>query len=148
MTVAPSAITKVNLPTWARLDEAVFDKAQATAAINVPGFTLRATTTAKPKSLTLAPGRADATTIPADVECPVVDGRIGEPYATGKTRETPPCGVLHRRSSAGGTLPLKVALTWEISWTGTDQTGPIGMPDGTIEAVQNIKAEEIQSVNR
>ncbi|MFS8204862.1 hypothetical protein ACLVWQ_40090 [Streptomyces sp. CWNU-52B] len=148
VTLAPEAITKVNLPTWAWLDKAVFDDVQATAAINVPGFNIQATTTAKPKSLTLSPGTADATTIPADGGCPIVDGRIGEPYAKGKAGETPPCGIIYRRSSGGETLPLKAALTWEISWTGTGQAGAVGLPDGTIEAVQNITVEEIQSVNR
>ncbi|MGW0567692.1 hypothetical protein [Streptomyces tauricus] len=148
VTLAPEAITKVNLPTWAWLDEAVFDEVQATAAINVPGFNIQATTTAKPKSLTLSPGTADATTIPADGGCPIVDGRIGEPYAKGKAGQTPPCGIIYRRSSGGETLPLKAALTWEISWTGTGQAGATGMPDGTIEATQNITVEEIQSVNR
>ncbi|MFH8468749.1 hypothetical protein [Streptomyces sp. NPDC017991] len=148
VTLAPEAITKVNLPTWAWLDEAVFDEVQATAAINVPGFAITATTTAKPKSLTLSPGTADATTIPANGGCPIVNGKIGEPYAKGKAGETPPCGIIYRRSSGGATLPLKAALTWEISWTGTGQAGAIGMPDGTIEATQNITVEEIQSVNR
>ncbi|MFJ2260035.1 hypothetical protein ACIOKD_17105 [Streptomyces sp. NPDC087844] len=148
VTLAPEAITKVNLPTWAWLDQAVFDEVQATAAINAPGFNIQATTTAKPKSLTLSPGTADATTIPADGGCPIVDGKIGEPYAKGKAKETPPCGIIYRRSSGGETVPLKAALTWEISWTGTGQAGAIGMPDGTIEATQNITVEEIQSVNR
>lgn len=148
VTLAPEANTKVNLPTWAWLDEAVFDEVQATAAINVPGFNIQATTTAAPKSLTLDPGTEDASTIPADGECLIVDGRIGEPYAKGKSEETPPCGIVYRRSSNGGTFPLKAALTWEISWTGTGQAGPIGMPDGTIEVVQDITVEEIQSVNR
>ncbi len=148
VTLAPQAVTKVNLPTWAWLDKAVFDEVQATAAINVPGFNIQATTTAKPKSLTLAPGTADATTIPADGGCPIVDGRIGEPYAKGKAKQTPPCGIVYRRSSGGETFPLKASLTWEISWTGTGQAGAVGLPDGTIEAVQNITVEEIQSVNR
>jgi len=148
VTLAPEAITKVNLPTWAWLDEATFDEVQATAAINVPGFNIQATTTAKPKSLTLSPGTADATTIPADGGCPIVDGRIGEPYAKGRAKETPPCGIVYHRSSNGETIPLKASLTWEISWTGTGQAAPADMPDGTIEATQNITVEEIQSVNR
>lgn len=148
VSLAPEAIAKVNLPTWAWLDEAAFDEVQATAAIDVPGFNIQATTTATPKSLTLAPGTEDATTIPADGECPIVDGRIGEPYAKGKAKESPPCGIVYRRSSGGETFPIKAALTWEISWTGTGQAGAVGLPDGTIEAVQNITVEEIQSVNR
>ncbi|MEU4997432.1 hypothetical protein [Streptomyces sp. NPDC021622] len=148
VTLAPEATTKVNLPTWAWLDKAVFDKVEATAEINVPGFNLQATTTATPKSLTLNPGTKDATTIPANGECPIVDGKIGEPYAKGKSKETPPCGIIYRRSSGGETFPLKASLTWEISWTGTGQAAPVNMPNGTIEAVQDITVEEIQSINR
>ncbi len=148
VTLAPEANTKVNLPTWAWLDEAVFDEIEATAAINVPGFNIQATTTATPKSLTLDPGTEDATTFPANGECPIVDGRIGEPYAKGKAEETPPCGIVYRRSSNGETFPLKASLTWEISWTGTGQAGAVGLPDGTIEAVQDITVKEIQAVNR
>ncbi|MCX4558711.1 hypothetical protein OHA02_21265 [Streptomyces phaeochromogenes] len=148
VTLAPEAITKVNLPTWAWLDDAAFDEVQATAAINVPGFNIEATTTATPKSLTLDPGTEDATTIPANGECPIVDGRIGEPYAKGRADETPPCGIVYGRSSNGGTFPLKASLTWEISWTGTGQAGPVGLPDGTIEAVQDITVQEAQAVNR
>ena len=148
VTLAPEANTKVNLPTWTWLDEAVFDAIEATAAINVPGFNIQATTTATPKSLTLDPGTEDATTFPANGECPIVDGRIGEPYAKGKAEETPPCGIVYRRSSNGETFPLKASLTWEISWTGTGQAGAVGLPDGTIEAVQDITVKEIQAVNR
>ncbi|MEU9183959.1 hypothetical protein AB0D14_05205 [Streptomyces sp. NPDC048484] len=148
VTLAPEAIAKVNLPTWAWLDEAVFDEVQATATVNAPGFNIEATTTATPKSLTLNPGTTDATTIPTDGGCPIVDGKIGEPYAKGKAKETPPCGIVYRRSSGGETFPLKASLTWEISWTGTGQAEPVGMPNGTIEATQNITVEEIQSVNR
>ncbi|MEV0323620.1 hypothetical protein ACIBKX_13540 [Streptomyces sp. NPDC050658] len=148
VTLAPEGTTKVNLPTWAWLDDATFDEVKATAAINVPGFNLEATTTAKPKSLTLDPGTKDATTIPADGQCPIVDGKIGEPYAKGKSKETPPCGITYRRSSGDGTFPLKATLTWEISWVGTGQAAPVGLPNGTIEAVQDITVEEIQSINR
>ncbi|WP_372459874.1 hypothetical protein [Streptomyces anatolicus] len=148
VSLAPENTTKVNLPTWAWLDKAAFDEVRATAAIDVPGFSISATTTAKPKSLTLNPGTEDATMLPAGGECPIVDGKIGEPYAKGKSKETPPCGIIYNRSSNGGTFPLKAALTWEISWTGTGQTGPVDMPDGTIEVVQEITVEEVQSINR
>ncbi|MFD5701360.1 hypothetical protein [Streptomyces lasiicapitis] len=148
VTLAPDGRTKVNLPTWAWLDHATFDEVRATAAINVPGFNIQATTTATPKSLTLNPGTKDATTIPASGECLIVDSKIGEPYAKGKSKETPPCGIIYRRSSAGDTFPLKASLTWEISWTGTGQAGPNQMPDGTIEAVQDVTVEEVQSINR
>jgi hypothetical protein len=41
VSLAPEQTTKVNLPTWAWLDKAVFNEVQATAAINVPGFASR-----------------------------------------------------------------------------------------------------------
>ncbi|WP_435846099.1 hypothetical protein [Streptomyces huasconensis] len=148
VSLAPDGTTKVNLPTWAWLNKAVFDEVEATATVDVPGFHIEATTTARPKSLTLNPGTDDATMIPASGECPIVDGKIGEPYAKGKSKETPPCGIIYNRSSEGATFPLRAALTWEISWTGTDQTRPVGMPDGTIEVVQEIAVEEVQSINR
>ncbi|ATL29680.1 secreted protein [Streptomyces formicae] len=148
VSLAPDGTTKVNLPTWAWLDKAVFDDVKATATVDVPGFHIEATTTATPKSLTLKPGTGDATLIPASGECPIVDGKIGEPYAKGKSKETPPCGIVYGRSSGGETFPLKAALTWEISWTGTGQNAPQGMPDGTIEVTQDIAVEEVQSVNR
>ena len=67
VTLAPEQTTKVNLPTWAWLDEAVFDEVQATAALNVPGFDLQATTTARSASPTrrarrTAPRRAASST--------------------------------------------------------------------------------------
>ncbi|MEV7195319.1 hypothetical protein AB0N81_26465 [Streptomyces sp. NPDC093510] len=148
VTLAPDGTTKVKLPTWAWLDKAEFDEVEATASIDVPGFNISATTTAAPKSLTLDPGTEEATTLPADGECPIVGDRIGEPYAQGKAKETPPCGIVYGRSSAGATFPLKASLTWEISWTGTGQNTPVGMPDGKIEAVQEITVEEVQSINR
>ncbi|MEU6120658.1 hypothetical protein [Streptomyces sp. NPDC047123] len=148
VSLAPDGTTKVNLPTWAWLDKAAFDDVEATAAVDVPGFHIEATTTAKPKSLTLEPGVGDARLIPASGECPIVDGKIGEPYAKGKAKETPPCGIVYGRSSGGATFPLKASLTWEISWTGTGQDAPVQMPDGTIEVTQDITVEEVQSVNR
>lgn len=148
VTLAPDGITKVNLPTWAWLDKAAFDEVEATAAIDVPGFNIQATTTAKPKSLTLDPGTEEATTFPANGECLIDGGKIGEPYAKGKAKETPPCGIVYGRSSGGAAFPLKASLTWEISWTGTGQDAAVGMPDGKIEAVQDVTVEEVQSINR
>ncbi|MEU5580407.1 hypothetical protein ABZ791_14625 [Streptomyces huasconensis] len=148
VSLAPDGTTKVNLPTWAWLNKAVFDDVEATATVDVPGFHIEATTTARPKSLTLDPGTDDATMIPASGECPIVDDKIGEPYAKGKSEETPPCGIIYNRSSKGAAFPLRAALTWEISWTGTGQDTAVGMPDGTIEVVQEIAVEEVQSINR
>jgi hypothetical protein len=148
VSLAPEATTKVNLPTWAWLDKAVFDEVQATAAINVPGFALQATTTAKPVSLKLEPGTDDAVTYPASGECTInADGSIGEPYAKGKAERTPPCGIKYLRSSGNGTYDLQATITWEIAWTGTGGAGG-DLPDGTFGNGQEVVVQEIQAVNR
>ncbi|MFF7977650.1 hypothetical protein ACFZDK_00755 [Streptomyces sp. NPDC007901] len=147
VTLAPETTTKVNLPTWAWLDKAVFNEVQATAAINVPGFSIRSTTTAKPLSLKLEPGTTDAETFPASGECVInADHSIGEPYAQGKADETPPCGLKYLRSSGNGTFKLRATITWEITWTGTG--GADGrFPNGTFGTTQDITVQEIQAVN-
>lgn len=148
VTLAPAANTKVNLPTWAWLNKAVFDEVQATAALNAPGVNIQATTTAKPVSLTLEPGTEDAQTYPASGECVInADGSIGEPYATGKSGQTPPCGIRYLRSSGDGTFNLRATITWDITWTGTGGAGG-DLPDGTFGSEQAITVQEIQAVNR
>ncbi|MFF0364373.1 hypothetical protein [Streptomyces fungicidicus] len=148
VSLAPEGTTKVNLPTWAWLDKAVFDEVQATAAINAPGFALQATTTAKPVSLTLEPGTKDAETHPASGQCTInADDSIGEPYAKGKAAQTPPCGITYLRSSGNGTYDLQATITWDIAWTGTGGAGG-DMPDGTFGSTQAVTVQEIQSVNR
>ncbi|MGW7419724.1 hypothetical protein ACWGJB_06590 [Streptomyces sp. NPDC054813] len=148
VTLAPQAITKVNLATWAWLDGTDFHPVSVTASLNVGGWNLSATTTAKPVSLRLEPGTTDATTYPANGECTInADGSIGEPYARGKAEEAPPCGIKYLRSSGGGTYKLKATITWQISWTGTDGTGG-KLPDGAFGTTQDITVQEAQAVNR
>ncbi len=148
VTLAPAANTKVNLPTWAWLDKAVFDEVQATASIDAPGLDIQATTTATPVSLKLEPGTTDATTYPASGECAInADGSIGEPYAQGKSAQTPPCGLRYLRSSGDGTYSLRATITWDIAWTGTGGAGG-DLPDGTFGSDQAITVQEIQAVNR
>ncbi|MFD6904343.1 hypothetical protein [Streptomyces sp. NPDC060077] len=148
VSLKPEGTTKVNLPTWAWLDKAVFDEVQATAAINVPGFALQATTTAKPVSLKLEPGTRDAETHPASGECTInADDSIGEPYAKGKADQIPPCGITYLRSSGDGTYDLQATITWDIAWTGTGGAGG-DLPDGTFGNGQAVTVQEIQSINR
>ncbi|WP_430381320.1 hypothetical protein [Streptomyces arenae] len=148
VTLAPETTTKVNLPTWAWLDKAVFDEVQATAALNVPGFNIRATTTAKPVSLKLEPGTADAQTFPASGECAInADGSIGKPYAKGDAGRTPPCGIRYLRSSGDSVFKLRATITWQISWAGTGGAGG-NLPNGTFGTTQDITVQEIQAVNR
>ncbi|MFB6554477.1 hypothetical protein [Streptomyces sp. NPDC056405] len=148
VTLAPAEATKVNLPTWAWLDKADFHEVSVTASLNVGGWNLSATTTAKPVSLKLEPGTADATMFPASGECTIsAEGTVGEPYAKGKSDETPPCGVTYLRSSGEGTYDLKATVTWEIAWEGSN--GEAGtLPDGTFGNDQAVTVQEIQAVNR
>ncbi|MGW3494263.1 hypothetical protein [Streptomyces sp. NPDC001020] len=147
-TLAPAGTTKVNLPTWAWLDKAKFKEVSVTAALNVDGLNIQATTTAKPVSLTLKPGTADAETFPSSGECVLNGDSIGEPYAKGKADRTPPCGVKFLRSSGEGAFRLQATVTWEITWTGTGNPTPTELPKGTFGNTQDVKVQEIQSVNR
>ncbi|MEV7384830.1 hypothetical protein [Streptomyces sp. NPDC091215] len=148
VSLAPGGTTKVNLPTWAWLDKAVFGEVQATAAINVPGFSIQATTTAKPVSLKLEPGTADAETFPASGECAMnADDSVGEPYAKGDAGKTPSCGIRYLRSSGDSVFKLRATITWQVSWTGTGGAGG-NLPDGTFGTTQDVTVQEIQAVNR
>ncbi|MGW7608227.1 hypothetical protein ACWGKW_13305 [Streptomyces sp. NPDC054766] len=148
ITLAPKNITKVNLPTWAWLDKATFKDVSVTAALDVAGLNISATTTAKPVSLKLEPGTSDAETYPASGECLLNnDDSIGTPYAKGEAGQTPPCGIKYLRSSGDGTYKLRATITWDVSWTGTGGAGG-DLPDGTFGTTQDITVQEIQSVNR
>ncbi|MFE9608320.1 hypothetical protein [Streptomyces sp. NPDC006012] len=149
VSLAPQGTTKVNLPTWAWLDKATFRPVSVTAALDVGGIRIQATTTAKPVALRLEPGTPDATTHPDSGACTLnADDSVGEPYAKGKADRTPPCGVTYLRSSGNGTYKLRATVTWQITWTGTGNPGPKRLPDGTFGNDQAVTVQEIQSVNR
>ncbi|MFF4556273.1 hypothetical protein [Streptomyces sp. NPDC001422] len=148
VTLAPKNVTKVNLPTWAWLDKATFKEVSVTAALDVAGLNISATTTAKPVSLRLEPGTADAETYPGSGECQLNDDdSIGAPFARGKAHETPPCGIKYLRSSGNGTYQLRATITWAVNWTGSGGAGG-DLPDGTFGTTQDVTVQEIQSVNR
>ncbi|GHE11710.1 hypothetical protein [Streptomyces alanosinicus] len=149
VTLAPPGPTKVNLPTWAWLDKKNFKPVSVTAELNVPGWSLQATTTAKSISLKLEPGTPDATTYPASGECTFNDdGSIGKAWAPGLGNQDPPCGIKYLRSSAGGSFPLKATITWQVTWTGTGRPNPTGLPNGVFGKTQNVVVEEAQAVSR
>ncbi|MGW3194330.1 hypothetical protein ACWDBD_06990 [Streptomyces sp. NPDC001118] len=145
VSLAPADKTKVNLPTWAWLDGAEFKPVSVTASVPVLGIS--ATTTAEPVSLKIDPGTSDAETYPASGVCEITNGHIGEPYATGRANDTPPCGVKYLRSSGNGSYQLRATITWKISWKGSDGAGE-PLPDGTFGTTQDVVVQEIQSVNR
>ncbi|WRZ96096.1 hypothetical protein OHB54_28290 [Streptomyces sp. NBC_01007] len=146
VSLAPDGTTKVNLPTWSWLDGAEFKPVSVTAS--VPALGIEATTTAEPVSLKIEPGTVDAETYPASGVCEIAGDHIGEAYAKGKAKKTPPCGVKYLRSSGDGSYKLRATITWKIHWTGTGVTAAQNLPDGTFGADQDVVVQEIQSVNR
>ncbi|MET8134993.1 hypothetical protein ABZV24_24110 [Streptomyces sp. NPDC005251] len=143
--LAPAGTTKVNLPTWAWLDTAKFRPVSVTAS--VPLLNVTATTTAEPVSLRIEPGTADAETYPASGVCEISGDHIGEAFAKGKAKQTPPCGVRYLRSSGEGSYKLRATITWKIHWTGTGVANARDLPAGTFGADQDVVVQEIQSVN-
>lgn len=142
----PQGKSTVNLPTWVWLDKAVFK--DVTVRASLPHTGLYAVTTAKPVALHLDPGTGDAQTFPASGDCPVnEDGSIGTPYTKGASQENPPCGLAYLRATSGEPYQLKASVTWEISWEGTGKAKG-DLPNGTFETTQDIKVQEIQSINR
>lgn len=144
--LAPGGESKVNLPTWAWLDQAEFKPVSVTAS--VPLLNIEATTVAEPVSLTIEPGTPDARTLPGSGVCPIVNGHIGEAFAPGKADKTPPCGVTYLRSSKDASFPLRATVTWKIHWTGTGVDAPQNLPDGQFGAEQDVVVREVQAVNR
>ncbi|MFI6248421.1 hypothetical protein [Streptomyces sp. NPDC051016] len=146
VSLAPAGTTKVNLPTWAWLDQATFRPVSVTARIDALG--MWATTTATPVSLKIEPGTSDAVTYPASGVCEFDNGSVGEKYTAGDADKTPPCGVKYLRSSGNGSYQLKATITWNISWTGSDGGGTHDLAPGSFGRSQDVIVQEIQSVNR
>ncbi|MFJ3229438.1 hypothetical protein [Streptomyces sp. NPDC086787] len=143
--LAPANTTKVNLATWAWLDDSTFKPVSVTASVPLLGIS--ATTTAEPVSLRIDPGTSDAQLYPASGVCEIRNGHIGEEFAKGKADRTPPCGVKYLRSSGNGSYQLRATVTWKIHWTGSGGAGD-DLPDGTFGGPQDVKVQEIQSVVR
>ena len=143
----PEGKSTVNLATWIWLDKGTFQEIRVRAEL--PNTGLWAETTAKPVSLHLDPGTADAETFPSSGECEIdEDGSIGTPYAKGNVDKTPPCGITYLRATKPGPPhQLTASVTWQITWEGAGGTGG-GLPDGTFETTQDVEVQEIQSINR
>lgn len=147
ISLSPDVLAKqtVNLNTWAWLDKEDFAPVSVTASLPVLGIS--ATTTATPIGLHLDAGTPDADLFPASGDCPRnSDGSIGTPYRSGDGGRTPPCGLVYRRSSNGGTFPLRATVTWRVTWVGT--TGGGTLDNGSFDRTTDITVREIQSVVR
>ncbi|MFF8940760.1 hypothetical protein ACF1A5_00510 [Streptomyces sp. NPDC014864] len=142
----PETKSTVNLPTWVWLDRGTFKDVKVRASLPKTG--LWAETTAKPVALHLEPGTDDATTYPGSGNCRINDdGSIGTPYTAGDADKTPPCGLTYLRASNGAPYHLRVSVTWQITWKGSDGTEG-DLPDGTFVSTQDMNVQEIQSINR
>lgn len=137
----------VNLPTWVSVDEAAFQPVSVTARVEVLG--IEATTTATPGSLHIDPGTDDALTFPESGECPLNDdGSVGQERPAG-AEGTPPCGVQYLRSTEStGPYEFEGSVTWNVSWTGTNNPEPTELPSGTFASELAVTVREIQSVVR
>ncbi|MFJ8308950.1 MULTISPECIES: hypothetical protein [unclassified Streptomyces] len=142
VSMAPSGTSTVNLPTWIWASGNKFTEKKVTASL----AGISSTATAKPVALHIEPGTSDATVFPASGDCPINgDGSIGEPFAAGKAGQTPACGVTYQRP---GAYSFKASITWKVSWSATNGEGG-ALPDSIFTTPpQDVKVQEIQSINR
>ncbi|CUU56477.1 hypothetical protein Ga0074812_1084 [Parafrankia irregularis] len=128
--LSPTSRQLIRLPTWMWLDPAGWEPVSATAAAG--GVSVTATAT------------------PAGVDWSMGDGTQvhcagpGTPYPAGgdPKASSPDCGHTYQRVSEdqpGGTFPVTVTLTWNVTWAGAGQTGAF---DG-LTTVSTVQVEVI-----
>lgn len=136
----------VSLPTWIWADAGDLQEVAVTASLD--NWPISATTTARPASLTIGAGTEYADLHPRSGECAInSDGSVGEPYARGRSGETPPCGLTYLRATQQDSYPLTADITWEVSWEGSGGSGG-PLPDAVLETTHGISVQEIQAVVR
>lgn len=95
-----------------------------TALLSAPPSPSRPTPRSDRIALGLGPGTADAETHPASVLCTAdEDGFIGDGLREGLGRPDTSRGIAYLCSSGDETFELQAAVTWEITWTGTNGGG-------------------------
>ncbi|MFX4293941.1 hypothetical protein [Streptomyces bohaiensis] len=147
--VSPAAdAQKVNLATWVWLPASELDPVSVTARLD--GYAnLSSTVTARPVSVSLDAGTADATVHAGPDGCAVSSaGVIGAEWTSARKGETPPCGVTyHRATHGGGGYELSATVTWEVSWEGSDGSGG-DLPSGEFGSSQTVQVQEVQTIVR
>ncbi len=135
----------VNLPTYVKFS-APLDRVWVTAALNARGINIAATTVATPVSLRIDAGTADA----SPQSCTYDLTRTAAGYQVDSAGAS--CNITYRKSSDGGTYPLKAQITWQVSWTASrNPGGPAqqpALPDGLSTYQQGVTVKEIQTVDR
>lgn len=149
VTLSPDAshTQTVNSNIWAWLDRADIPPVSVTARLRSLG--IWATTTATPVGLHLDAGTPYADRYPSSGDCPMgTDGSVGEKYRTGDGNTVlPPCGLVYRKSSDGGTFTLTATITWQVTWKGSGGTGG-QLDNGVFDLPQQVTVKEWQAVNR
>ncbi|NJP65058.1 hypothetical protein [Streptomyces spiramenti] len=147
--VSPAAdAQKVNLATWVWLPASELGSVSVTARLD--GYaSLSSTVTARPVSVSLDAGTADATVHAGSGGCAVSSaGVIGAEWTSARKGETPPCGVTyHRATHATGGYELSATVTWEVSWEGSDGSGG-DLPAGEFGSSQPVQVQEVQTIVR
>ncbi|NJP65056.1 hypothetical protein [Streptomyces spiramenti] len=147
--VSPAAdAQKVNLATWVWLPASELGSVSVTARLD--GYaSLSSTVTARPVSVSLDAGTADATVHAGSGGCAVSSaGVIGAEWTSARKGETPPCGVTyHRATHGGGGYELSATVTWEVSWEGSDGSGG-DLPSGEFGSSLPVQVQEVQTIVR
>ncbi|NJQ04128.1 hypothetical protein [Streptomyces lonarensis] len=139
---------KVNLATWVWLPASELEPVSVTARLD--GYAnLSSTVTARPVSVSLDAGTADATVHAGSGGCAVSSaGVIGAEWTSARKGETPPCGVTYHRATHGGDgYELSATVTWEVSWEGSDGSGG-DLPSGEFGSSLPVQVQEVQTIVR
>ncbi|WP_335988502.1 hypothetical protein [Glycomyces sp. MUSA5-2] len=132
ITASPEDKQLVMLPVWLAVSEASWETQSATAS--VPGLSV--TATAEPVVAMWDMG--DGTVV-------TCYGR-GTPWTKDQDEEaeSPDCGHVYEQPSEGE-LPVSVAITWEVSWSGGGESDTF--PDMTTEANEAWPVTESHALN-
>ncbi|WP_194891687.1 hypothetical protein [Catenulispora pinisilvae] len=156
LTLRPGANNQiVNLPTLVSFTNP-FPRTWVTARLNVDGYALAATTIATPVSITVNAGTPNASPSSCTYTLAPAGGNYQvDPNSThcsdGSTG--PNAGIVYRRPTNGTTYPLTATVTWNVTWTDTDnpdsppQTGYTFAPLTLDTPATPVTVNEVETVN-
>lgn len=126
----------VHVPTWMWVERSGWEPVSETAEVQGVSVTAKAT----PRKAVWAMGDGAA----------VVCRGPGTPYSEDRfdaKSPSPDCGYTYRRASTsepGGKFPVKVRVTWDVSWRGAGESGTVpGIP---MSAELPLAVDEVQTV--
>lgn len=130
---SPPAAQLVGLATWWWIPQELWRPRSASAS--VPGVTV--TAVGRPVASVWRTGDGGRVTCAGP----------GVPYPGEALAREPDCGYIYRRSSAGqpgGTYPVTVTVTWEVTWSGGGMSGTAGPLFST--STVDVAVAEVQAV--